>query len=95
MNLTAETIDGILNHSYQCMPNTLEGQVVRLADKIAYINHDIQDAIRARIIKQDDIPKESIEYFSTTNKPPQEVTNNNNNKRRYFILLQPPIHPVF
>ena len=68
LNLTAETIDGILNHSYQCMPSTLEGQVVRMSDKIAYINHDIQDAIRARIIKQDDIPKESIEYFSTTNR---------------------------
>ncbi len=68
LNLTAETIDGILNHSYQCMPHTLEGQVVRIADKIAYINHDIQDAIRAGIIKTDDIPKESVEYFSTTNR---------------------------
>ena len=68
LNLTAETIDGILNHSYQCMPHTLEGKVVRIADKIAYINHDIQDAIRAGIIKTDSIPKESIEYFSTTNR---------------------------
>lgn len=68
LNLTAETLDGILNHSYQCMPSTLEGKVVRLADKIAYINHDIQDAIRAGIIKTDDIPKESVEYFSTTNR---------------------------
>lgn len=68
LNLTAETIDGILNHSYQCMPNTLEGKVVRIADKIAYINHDIQDAIRAGIIKTNDIPKESVEYFSTTNR---------------------------
>jgi len=68
LNLTAETIDGILNHSYQCMPSTLEGKVVRLADKIAYINHDIQDAIRAGIIKTTDIPKESVEYFSTTNR---------------------------
>ncbi len=68
LNLTAETIDGILNHSYQCMPSTLEGQVVRISDKIAYINHDIQDAIRANIIKTDDIPKESVEYFSTTNR---------------------------
>ena len=68
LNLTAETIDGILNHSYHCMPNTPEGQVVRLADKIAYINHDIQDAIRAGIIDINSIPEESIRYFSATNR---------------------------
>ncbi len=68
LNLTYETLDGILNHSYPCMPFTLEGQVVRLSDKIAYINHDIQDAMRANIIKAEDIPKESADYFSTTNK---------------------------
>ncbi len=68
LNLTKETLDGILNHSYACKPHTLEGQVVRLSDKIAYINHDIQDAIRARIINVEDIPKESIEYFSATNR---------------------------
>lgn len=68
LNLTRETIDGILNHSYECMPSTLEGQVVRISDKIAYINHDIQDAIRANIIKTESIPRESVEYFSTTNR---------------------------
>ncbi len=68
LNLTHETLDGILNHSYQCMPSTLEGQVVRISDKIAYINHDIQDAIRANIIRNEDMPKESVEYFSTTNR---------------------------
>lgn len=68
LNLTAETLDGILNHSYPCMPYTLEGQVVRLSDKIAYINHDIQDAIRANIITPEDIPQESVNYFSTTNR---------------------------
>lgn len=68
LNLTQETLDGILNHSYQCMPSTLEGQVVRISDKIAYINHDIQDAVRAKIIKNEDIPRESVEYFSTTNR---------------------------
>ncbi|MCD7740133.1 MAG: deoxyguanosinetriphosphate triphosphohydrolase [Candidatus Gastranaerophilales bacterium] len=68
LNLTKETLDGILNHSYDCTPSTLEGKVVRLADKIAYINHDIQDALRAGIIKIKDIPEESIEYFSATNR---------------------------
>ncbi len=67
LNLTRETIDGILNHSYDYEPNTLEGKVVRLSDKIAYINHDIQDAIRAGLIRNEDLPKESIDYFSTTN----------------------------
>ncbi len=68
LNLTAETLDGIMHHSYEYMPSTLEGQVVRLSDKIAYINHDIQDAVRARIITNDDIPRESVKYFSTTNR---------------------------
>ena len=68
LNLTAETLDGIMHHSYEYMPSTLEGQVVRLSDKIAYINHDIQDAVRARIITNEDIPAESVKYFSTTNR---------------------------
>ena len=63
LNLTEETLDGILNHSYDFMPSTLEGKVVRLSDKIAYLNHDIQDAIRANIIRTEDIPKETVEYF--------------------------------
>lgn len=68
LNLTEETLDGILNHSYDFMPSTLEGEVVRISDKIAYLNHDIQDAIRANIIKTEDIPKETVQYFSTTNR---------------------------
>ena len=68
LNLTEETLDGILNHSYDFMPSTLEGKVVRLSDKIAYLNHDIQDALRANIIRTEDIPKETVEYFSTTNR---------------------------
>lgn len=56
LNLTAETRDGILNHRTSGHPMTLEGQVVRLADKIAYIHHDMDDAQRGRIISEDDIP---------------------------------------
>ena len=66
LNLTAETLDGIKNHSYAFMPSTLEGQAVRIADKIAYINHDIQDAARAKILAPEDIPKKSAEYFSAS-----------------------------
>lgn len=58
LNLTWEVRDGILNHKTQLMPNTLEGQVVRISDKIAYLHHDTEDAIRAGIIKEDDIPME-------------------------------------
>lgn len=62
LNLTWEVRDGILNHQTESMPHTLEGKIVRLSDKIAYINHDIDDAIRAGIITEDDIP---IEFRKT------------------------------
>lgn len=56
LNLTMEVRDGILNHQTSSHPSTLEGQVVRLADKIAYIHHDMDDAIRAGILTEDDVP---------------------------------------
>lgn len=56
LNLTWEVKDGILNHPTAGCPHTLEGQVLRLSDKIAYINHDIDDAIRGGILKETDIP---------------------------------------
>ena len=57
LNLTWETRDGILNHGTAGTPHTLEGKIVRFSDKIAYINHDIDDAIRAGILKEEDIPQ--------------------------------------
>lgn len=57
LNLTWEVRDGILNHKSAGSPHTLEGQIVRLSDKIAYINHDIDDAIRGGVPKEEDIPK--------------------------------------
>ncbi len=56
LNLTWEVRDGIRNHKTAGNPSTLEGKIVRLSDKIAYINHDIDDAIRANILTEDDIP---------------------------------------
>ncbi len=56
LNLTFEVRDGILNHKMSLKPATLEGQVVSLADRIAYLNHDVEDAIRAGIITENDIP---------------------------------------
>ncbi|MEZ3435607.1 MAG: deoxyguanosinetriphosphate triphosphohydrolase [Lachnospiraceae bacterium] len=58
LNLTWEVRDGILNHKTSGRPGTLEGEIVRLSDKIAYINHDIDDAIRGGLLKEEDIPEE-------------------------------------
>lgn len=58
LNLTFEVLDGILNHQTSCMPSTLEGKIVRLSDKIAYFHHDMDDAIRAGILTEDDVPME-------------------------------------
>ncbi len=66
LNLTEEVRDGILNHTGSGMPATLEGRVVRLVDRVAYINHDIDDAIRAGIITSDDLPAAEIELLGPT-----------------------------
>ena len=58
LNLTKEVRDGILNHRTAGHPSTLEGCIVRLSDKIAYINHDIDDAIRAKLFVEEDLPRE-------------------------------------
>lgn len=58
LNLTWEVRDGILNHQTRLMPHTLEGKIVRLSDKIAYINHDIDDAIRAQVMREEEIPQD-------------------------------------
>lgn len=66
MNLTHEVRNGILNHTGFIVPNTAEGQVVKISDRIAYINHDIDDAVRSKVIKQEDIPETSLKLFGHT-----------------------------
>ena len=66
LNLTSEVRDGIRNHSGDDKPFTKEGLVVRLSDRIAYINHDIDDALRAGVIKETDIPKDCIETLGNS-----------------------------
>ena len=66
MNLTKEVRDGILNHQTSGMPFTLEGKVVRFSDKIAYINHDIDDAIRGQILTEESIPAEYADVLGHT-----------------------------
>ena len=68
MNLTQEVRDGILNHTGPVMPFTPEGQVVKTSDRIAYINHDIDDAIRSGVITADDLPADSIRVLGKTHK---------------------------
>ncbi|MCL2664920.1 MAG: deoxyguanosinetriphosphate triphosphohydrolase [Defluviitaleaceae bacterium] len=56
LNLTYEVTDGIINHRSVCFPSTAEGKTVQLSDKIAYMNHDIDDALRAGLLNQSDLP---------------------------------------
>lgn len=66
LNLTYEVRDGILNHQTSGKPHTLEGKIVRLSDKIAYIHHDMDDAIRGGILTEADVPKEIGEVIGFT-----------------------------
>ncbi len=66
LNLTYEVRDGILNHQTTGKPHTLEGKIVRLSDKIAYIHHDMDDAIRGGILTEADVPKEITEVIGKT-----------------------------
>lgn len=63
LNLTWEVRDGILNHSGKGIPGTAEGSVVRLSDRIAYINHDIDDALRSGVISESDLPRDAVLLF--------------------------------
>jgi dGTPase len=66
LNLTAEVLDGILTHTGPNEPRTLEGKIVRIVDRVAYINHDIDDAIRFGILREEDLPREEIELLGPT-----------------------------
>ncbi len=94
LNLTKEVRDGIKNHQTVGHPSTLEGKIVRLSDKIAYINHDIDDAIRGQIITEGDIPKE---YTDILGHSPRERLNTlihdivMNSYGRNDILMSEPV----
>ncbi len=60
LNLTFEVRDGILNHTGKGKASTREGEIIRIADRIAYVNHDVDDALRAGVILWEDLPKEPI-----------------------------------
>jgi len=66
LNLTAEVLDGLLTHTGPRDPATLEGKIVRIVDRVAYINHDIDDAIRYGILEEDDLPAREIAVLGQT-----------------------------
>ena len=66
LNLTAEVRDGILTHTGPKEPDSLEGKLIRLVDRVAYINHDIDDAIRFGILAIEDLPREEVELLGAT-----------------------------
>jgi dGTPase len=63
LNLTAEVRDGILNHTGPNEPDTLEGRIVRVVDRVAYINHDIDDAVRAGVLDPNELPRDELELL--------------------------------
>ena len=66
LNLTHEVCDGILTHTGEREPESLEGKIVRLVDRVAYINHDIDDAVRYGLLSEDDLPGEEITILGST-----------------------------
>ncbi len=68
LNLTMEVRDGIFNHKISGNPSTLEGQAVSLSDRIAYLNHDVDDAVRANVISVNDLPKNVVEVLGKTSR---------------------------
>ena len=68
LNLTGEVRLGILGHTGEYVPETLEGQIVRRSDQIAYVNHDIDDAVRAGILSDSDLPREIVAVLGSTHK---------------------------
>ena len=68
LNLTYEVRMGILGHTGDRIPETLEGQIVRRSDQIAYVNHDIDDAIRAGILSDDDLPRDITNILGDTHR---------------------------
>jgi len=98
LNLSYETRDGIKCHTGDKKPQTPEGQIVRISDRIAYVNHDLDDSLRAGIIRETDVPEEIICALGATN---GERLNTlildliNESEKSGEISLSPPISFVF
>ncbi len=97
LNLTQAVRDGILCHTGAKKPQTIEGEIVRIADRIAYINHDIDDAVRAGILTENDIPKEfsdalGIGHSKRINTLIRSIVESSENKPH--ITLSPEINEI-
>ncbi len=97
LNLTYEVRDGMLRHTKGEEAVTLEGRIVRWADKIAYVNHDMDDAIRAGVLKEEDIPLELHLHLgdSTSSRIDTLVTAMINGSQNGTIAMDPAIEPYF
>jgi dGTPase len=97
LNLTYEVRDGILNHTGDKEPVTLEGQIVKISDRIAYINHHIDDAIRRGLLKKSQLPGDCLEKLGNThslriNNMILDIINNSGNKDRIHISKEMKIY---
>ncbi|OPX87089.1 deoxyguanosinetriphosphate triphosphohydrolase [Pelotomaculum sp. PtaB.Bin117] len=95
LNLTWEVRDGILNHTGPVRPATLEGQIVKIADRVAYINHDIDDAIRGGVLTLAHLPGESVEILGSKhreriNNMVLDLIQTNYNESK-MIRMSPPV----
>lgn len=94
LNLTFEVRDGILNHQTKGIPATLEGKIVRFSDKIAYIHHDMDDAIRGGILTEKDVPKEIGDVIGyTTGERLDHFIHDivSTSKNKDYILMSEPV----
>lgn len=94
LNLTLEVRDGILNHKSGTKPSTLEGQAVLISDKIAYLNHDVDDAVRAGVIKVQELPSNVIKVLGKTSRERINVMINSayeNSANQSFVALSPDV----
>lgn len=94
LNLTHEVKDGILNHSGEGQAESLEGKIIKYADRIAYINHDIDDAIRAGIIKETDLPDDLIKILGNSHSKRIDTMITSIYKNSYhkdFVKMEPDI----
>jgi dGTPase len=97
LNLTAEVVDGILNHRTSGKPMTLEGCVVQISDKIAYMNHDIDDAVRSNILHASEIPRHITEMLGSTSQRRIDFLVHNlvsNSVERNEVSLMPDVAQV-
>ncbi len=97
LNLTKEVKDGILCHTKGKEADTLEGRLVKLADRIAFVNHDIDDAVRAGVLIRENIPKFSVEVLGTTRAQRIDtlVKSLINNSKENYIKMHPQVQEAF